>query len=100
MRTNTTNTLLDELKEAHGLPSDYALKRLLGMESSGLSNYRNFRSQFSDEMALRAAKLLDRPPAPILAMLAAERAKDPEVAKVWAEAAKTLAQTRRGRSGR
>ena len=100
MRKNTTNTLLDELKEAHGIESDYALKDLLGVESSGLSNYRHLRSQLSDEMALRVAKLLDRPPAPILAMLAAERAKDPEVAKVWTEAAKTLAQEQRERSGR
>jgi hypothetical protein len=36
---------LHAITSDHGLPSDYALKRLLGMESSGLSNYRYFRSQ-------------------------------------------------------
>ena len=97
---NTTNVLLDELKKAIGIESDYALKKVLGVEATTISNYRQLRSQLSDEMALRVAKLLNRPPAPILAALAAERAKDPEVAKVWKDAAKALSRTRAGRSAR
>jgi transcriptional regulator with XRE-family HTH domain len=89
---NVTNDLLDEVREAHGLTSDYALAQLLGVGPAAISNYRRGRSQMSDDMALRVAKLLGRPPAPILAQIAAERAKDPEVAHVWREAAKVLAR--------
>jgi hypothetical protein len=55
-----------------------------------VSNYRNGRTGVNDEIALRIAHMLGRPPAPLLAALAAERAKHPDVAKVWKEAASVL----------
>ena len=91
---NVTNVLLDELRKANGIGSDYALAKVLDVGVTTISNYRNNRSQLSDEIALRVAAALNRPAAPILAELAAERAKHPEVAKVWREAAKTLSRKR------
>jgi predicted transcriptional regulator len=91
---NTTTDLLDDVREAKGIASDYALAKLLGVRQQTVSSYRSGRTQLSDGMALRVAKMIGRPPAPILAELAAERAKDPEVAKVWRDAAKALARLR------
>jgi hypothetical protein len=52
----------------------------------------------ADEIAVAMAAMIDRVPAPILAQLAADRAKSPEVAKIWREAAKVLVRT--GRAGK
>jgi hypothetical protein len=49
---------------------------------NAISNYRHGRTQMSDETAVAMAAMIGRAPAPILAQLAAERAKSPEVAKV------------------
>lgn len=92
---NTTTDLIDAVKEAKGIPSDYALAKRLGVKPQTISNYRHGRSQMSDETAVAMAAMIGRAPAPILAQLAAERAKSPEVAKVWREAAKTLSRTRK-----
>jgi plasmid maintenance system antidote protein VapI len=89
---NATTDLLDEVRKIKGLDSDYALARLLEVRTQTISSYRTGRTQMSDEMALRAARVLGRAPAPVFAQLAAERAQDQEIAKVWAEAAKILAR--------
>jgi plasmid maintenance system antidote protein VapI len=89
---NVTNTLLDEVREIKGVTSDYALAKLLGVRPQTVSNYRRGRTQMSDEMALRAARMMDRRLAPLLAELAAERATNPEIAKTWREAAKFLSR--------
>jgi hypothetical protein len=89
---NTTTDLLDEIKEEKGLGSDYAVAKLLEVRTQTITSYRTGRTQMSDEMALRVARVLGRSPAPVFAQLASERAKDPEVIKIWAEAAKVLAR--------
>jgi hypothetical protein len=88
---NKTTELLDEIKEIKGLQSDYALAKLLQVRPQTIASYRKGRTQFSDEMALRATRVLGRAPAPLLAQLAAERAAHPDVKKVWEEASVTLA---------
>lgn len=93
---NTTTDLLDAVKEEKGIPSDYALAKRLGLKPQTLSNYRKGRTQMSDETAVAMAGMIDRAPAPILAQLASERARSPEVAKIWREAAKALSRIRRG----
>jgi DNA-binding transcriptional regulator YdaS (Cro superfamily) len=89
---NVTNTLLDEIREAKGIASDYALAKLLGVRPQTVSNYRKGRTQMSDEMALRAARMMGKRLAPLLAELAAERATNPEIARTWRDAAKVLAR--------
>ncbi len=89
---NATTELLNEARTIKGLDSDYALAKLLNVRTQTISSYRTGRTQMNDVMALRIARALGRAPAPLFAQLAAERAKDPEVAKVWAEAAKTLSR--------
>ena len=89
---NTTTGLLDEIREIKGLGSDYAVAKLLDVRTQTITSYRTGRTQMSDEMALRAVRVLGRAPAPVFAQLAAERAKDSEVARVWSDAAKMLAR--------
>lgn len=93
---NITNVLLDEVRAAKGLESDYALAKLMGVEPQTISNYRRERTQLSDEMALRVARILGRSTALTLVQIAAERAKSPDVAQAWREAAKLLARLNRG----
>ena len=89
---NTSTDLLDEVRKARSISSDYAMAKYLDVQPQTISNYRHGRSQMSDEIAVAMAALIDRAPAPILAQLASERAKSPEVAKVWRDAAKALAK--------
>lgn len=92
---NTTTDLLDEVRKIKGLESDYALAKLLDVRTQTISSYRTGRTQMSDEMALRATRVLGRAAAPVFAQLAAERAQSQEVATVWAEAAKLLGRKTR-----
>jgi predicted transcriptional regulator len=92
---NTTTDLMDEVKEANGISSDYRLAKLLDVQTTTISNYRKGRSQASDEIALKMTEMIKRAPAPVLAQIAAERASSPEVAKVWRDAAKVLARASR-----
>jgi predicted transcriptional regulator len=89
---NATTDLLDEIREIKGLTSDYALAKLLEVRTQTITSYRTGRTQMSDEMALRATRVIGRAPAPVFAQLAGERASHPDVKKVWQEAAKTLAR--------
>lgn len=89
---NVTTVLLDEIKRAKGITSDYGLSKLLEVKPNAISNYRNGRSQMSDEVALKAARMMGRPLPPLLAALAADRAKNSEIAKARKEAAKILSR--------
>jgi len=89
---NTTTDLMDEIKEIKGLQSDYALAKLLAVRPQTINSYRTGRTQMSDEMALKATRVLGRRLAPVLAQLAVERAVDPEVKKAWQEVAKLLSR--------
>ena len=84
--------LLSDVRQVEGIESDYALAQRLDVLPQTISNYRKGRTQMSDEIAVAMAALMDRAPAPILAQLVADRAKSPEGAKVWCEAAKALAR--------
>lgn len=92
---NATIEILDDLKEAKGLESDYKLAKLLDVRQQTISNYRNERTRMTDAIACRAAHMLGRNPGAFLAQLAGERAKEPQVAKVWFEMAKQLAKSAR-----
>lgn len=98
---NTTIELLDEMRKNIQVFSDYALAKQLGVLPQTISNYRHNRTQMSDEVAVLVANILGRAPAPILALLSSERAKTPEVAKIWREAAKALIRSAKaGKGGR
>ena len=74
--------LLDELKRANSLETDYQVAQLMGVHTSHVSQWRR-RKPMGDESALRAAELAGLDPGYVLASIAAERARLPAVGKVW-----------------
>lgn len=77
-----TNELLDAVKSKLNLPSDYALARkVLRVDLTSLKDMR--RRGLSDERALQVATLLELNPAWVLMQVHADRAKDPEIKRVW-----------------
>lgn len=85
-----TVEFLDAVKAKHSLTSDYQLSKHLGCTPSAVGNYRHGKSKFDEEMACRIAAELSLEPGYVLACIASERAKKPEVKKAWAHAAELL----------
>lgn len=79
----TTSDFLDAVKAKRGLASDYALAKLLGITTSGVSAYRTKRTFLGDSQAIHVAELLEMDPAIILAAVHAERAKTEPEKAVW-----------------
>jgi transcriptional regulator with XRE-family HTH domain len=82
---------LDALKAHLNLSSDYQLAKALGCVQSRLSGYRNDSRTFDDAMAARVAELLGIDPLRVLADMAAERSKNPEVKALWQKIATAAA---------
>ncbi|WP_416308549.1 XRE family transcriptional regulator [Neptunicella sp. SCSIO 80796] len=70
-----TTDLLDKLKAAYNLPSDYAIAKKLGVKPSCVSRYRNHGGTFDDSIALEVAELLELNPLSVVASMHAERAE-------------------------
>lgn len=87
----TTVQLLNAIKTRHQVASDYRLAQLLGCRSSAIYGYRARRSCLDESMCIKVAELLNEPAGAILAEVAAERAKRPEVKKAWEAAARAAA---------
>lgn len=85
----TTLQLLDAVKRRHGIKSDYALAKVLGVSRQVMSSYRS-GTTLGDDMALKVADQLGVPRAAILAAMAAERSRSAEVRTAWHDAIKRL----------
>ena len=75
--------------------SDYSVAKLLGIDRRNMTGYKK-GTTFSDEIAIKVARILDTPPAIVLADIHAEvagRAKRTEEKTVWADLAAMLRQT-------
>ena len=79
------NTLqyLDAVKTRHGLPSDYALAKVLGVAPQNISSYRSGRRIIDDDMALQVAVELEINPLAVIATANEERSKTPEQKARW-----------------
>ncbi|MBZ0105543.1 MAG: hypothetical protein K8H84_07910 [Sulfuricella denitrificans] len=82
---NTTIDFLDAVKAKHGLVSDYALAKELGVRQSCIGNYRAKRSYLDDLMAVKVAEALEIDPMYVIASANAERSKKAEEKKVWTD---------------
>jgi hypothetical protein len=78
-----TAELLDHVRKAQALPSDYALAAKLGVSPQRVSHFRNGREIPGDKAALHLAQLAQLDPGYVLACLHAERAKRPAERKAW-----------------
>jgi hypothetical protein len=90
---NVASALLDNVQKESPLRSDYKIAKFLGVGRTTVSSYRTGRILMPEETVLRLTNLIGYNPAPLFAELAAERAeraKLPEVARVWRESVKVL----------
>jgi len=98
---NTTNDLVDEVKK-HAHITDYGVAKKLGITPQAISSYRKGRTtRISDENAVKLCAMIGKDPAPILALLAAERAERSrkyELARIWRDSAKRLARRKGGKA--
>lgn len=79
----TTNQLLDRIKEKYGLKSDYALAKAIGMSRERISRYRNSSGELGDDAALKVAELLDLDPGYVLACMSHQRTKSDAARHAW-----------------
>jgi transcriptional regulator with XRE-family HTH domain len=86
----TTTELLDLVKAAHGLTSDYQLAKFMSWTTQSVSNYRNGRHSLGEPQALQVAEALGIDPGYVLNVTAAERAQSAEARSAWERAAARL----------
>lgn len=82
----TTVELLNRVKAAYDLGSDYALAKKLGVSVQRVSNYMRKKTFLDDKMAFIVAELLDLNPAYVVAcsnMERAERKEDKSSVSFW-----------------
>lgn len=89
----TTEALIEQCKASVRIESDYRLAKMLGVSHTTITHWRNGKSRPDDLMVIRMARLMHRDPAPVVAELHAERAKDPESRALWLEIAGQLRAT-------
>jgi predicted transcriptional regulator len=79
----TTIDYLDEMKAKHGMPSDYAAAKALGVSRASISLYRTGKNQFDNFTAAKVADLLGVDVLEIIAAVNHERSKDDERRAFW-----------------
>jgi hypothetical protein len=87
---NTTQELIEKVKEQTGAMSDYAVAKRLGWSTSKIGNYRSGRSQLDVDACFVVAEMLGKDPAAIIAAVEAERATKPEAREAWIQRLKHL----------
>ncbi len=79
----STVEYLEAVKEAAGLPSDYALAKALGVSHTSIIAYRNGRSALGIETSMKVGELLGIDGHAVYAQGQIERAKNAEVTEFW-----------------
>lgn len=87
----TTVEFIDALKARNGVPSDYALAKVLGVTQQTVSRWRVGKDFLGDSTAITVGKLLQIDPAYILACSHAERARQEPEKAIWQGLAAKLA---------
>jgi hypothetical protein len=71
---------IDKVKASKGLPSDYAVAKILGLSRFTVSGYRQRPDATLDEdIAIKVANVLGERPEAVVLDQVAERAKDPAI---------------------
>lgn len=82
---------IDQVKDAKGLPSDYAAAKELGLSRFTVSGYRQRPdATLDEEIAFKVAKALNVNPVGIIIDQVAERSKNPELSAALHKAARQL----------
>jgi transcriptional regulator with XRE-family HTH domain len=84
------NTVLDTVKQAHKIGSDYKLAMYLGIGSGNLRNYRHGRSLPDPKACAKLAAALGEKPDKLIVEMQAQREKDPEARQLWVNLSQRL----------
>lgn len=87
----TTIELLDQAKIASGCASDYQFQKRFGIKQSTISMWRTGNRSLDDSHAALFAGILGREPVELMAICAAERAKDAGNRARWLRVAALVA---------
>lgn len=87
----TTADFLNDLRAQYGLNSDGKLSLKMGWARAQLARYRNRRETFGPTTAKTVAEALGIDPGYVLACMEAQRARTPELQRIWAGVAAKLA---------
>lgn len=83
MQPKTTNEFLDAIAAKEGGCSDYRLAKILECSQQVVSSYRHKGVAFGDEIAIRAANILELDPAYVVMCVHKERAKTEGEKALW-----------------
>jgi transcriptional regulator with XRE-family HTH domain len=82
---------VEKIKTTHGIESDYAVAKMLGVSRFTVSGYRNRPgATFDEEIAFKVAEALGIDPVGIIIDQVAERSKSPAVASALHDAARRI----------
>lgn len=85
-----TSEYIKQIERRYGTTNGKELGRLLGVAEMSISRYRKESHGFADDVAVRAAQLLDIDPGVILAELQIERAPEGIAKEMWSKVLKQL----------
>lgn len=86
----TTIEYLDAIKSKTGVPSDYAIAKVLGITRASVSNYRNGHTYFDDDICVKVASILEIPEIEVVLNIHAERSTNVIVKASFKEVLKQL----------
>ena len=82
---NATQRYVQEIESRYRTKNGKEIADLLGVAEMSVSRYRNQQKGFADDVAIKAAQLLNIDPKKIVAELQEERATTPETKALWRE---------------
>lgn len=85
-----TQQVLDQVKKALGNVSSYRAAKELGVSRAAVSLWENGKTYMADAQAAKSAEILGLPKESIMALIAADRAKDENSRTIWTKLAKRL----------
>ena len=97
IKTMTTITLMNWLKAAYNIKSDYQLAKKLNVKPQTISRYMLGQSFLDDKMSFEVAELLELEPALIVACVNLERAErqgDAKLIEFWEQYAEKIPRPR------
>lgn len=90
MSTSLVLSVLESIKADHGLKSNYALAKLLGIREASLAHYVHGRSLPDEKTCLKIAQAANLDPFVFTAQVQAMRSRDDETRTLWEHIAARL----------
>ncbi|GKS96760.1 hypothetical protein [Acidovorax sp. SUPP2825] len=96
MENLTFESVLDRIKEQHGLKSDYAVCKAFGLSPQNVSGWRKGRSHPDETMCAILAEAAGLDPLVLAAAMQAQRSKTAQARSMWEQIAERLQMAAQG----